>query len=105
MGEREARLEIERDRERKHVARLMRDLDSNRKRAEQAEARIRAYAKIDFALIKTALEHASFALDGVVALDEEDEGRDGGSSTCQHAKRTVDRALAALLRSSTETDR
>lgn len=47
-------------------------------------------------LIETALQHASFALDGVVALDDEDEGKDGGSDTCQHAKRTVDRALRAL---------
>jgi hypothetical protein len=37
-----ARLTKERDKERKHVARLMRDLDHNRKRAEVAEARIRA---------------------------------------------------------------
>jgi hypothetical protein len=44
-------------------------------------------------LCKLALEHASFALDGVVSLDDEDEGQDGGSATCQHAKKTVDRAL------------
>ena len=50
----------------------------------------------EVALITTALEHASFALDGVVALDDEDEGKDGGSETCQHTKRTVDRALAAI---------
>lgn len=50
----------------------------------------------DAKLIETALQHASFALDGVVALDDEDEGKDGGSDTCQHAKRTVDRALRAL---------
>lgn len=47
-------------------------------------------------LIQTALEHASFALDGVVALDDEDMGKDGGSATAQHTKRTVDRALKAL---------
>lgn len=50
----------------------------------------------DAKLVKTALEHASFALDGVVALDDEDEGKDGGSDTCQHAKRTVDRALKVM---------
>lgn len=50
----------------------------------------------DAKLIQTALEHASFALDGIVALDDEDMGKDGGSATAQHAKRTVDRALKAL---------
>lgn len=51
----------------------------------------------DGKLIQTALEHASFALDGIVALDDEDMGKDGGSATAQHTKRTVDRALKALL--------
>jgi hypothetical protein len=50
----------------------------------------------DAKLVETALQHASFALDGVVSLDDEDEGKDGGSDTCQHAKRTVDRAIRAL---------
>jgi hypothetical protein len=53
----------------------------------------------DAKLIQTALEHASFALDGIVALDDEDMGKDGGSATAQHTKRTVDRALKALLAS------
>lgn len=44
-----------------------------------------------------ALEHASFALDGVVANDDEDEGKDGGSDTCQHAKKTVDSALKKVV--------
>lgn len=48
----------------------------------------------EIALVTTALEHASFALDGVIALDDEDMGKDGGSDTCQNAKKTVDRALA-----------
>lgn len=52
----------------------------------------------EFKLIKTALEHASFALDGVVAMDEEDELPNGDSETCQHAKKTVDRALKTLMR-------
>lgn len=50
----------------------------------------------DAKLIQTALEHASFALDGIVALDDEDMGKDGGSATAQHTKRTVDRALKAI---------
>lgn len=58
----------------------------------------------DVKLIETALSHASFALDGVVALDDEDMGNDGGSDTCQHAKKTVDRALA-LLRSLSKGER
>lgn len=49
----------------------------------------------DAKLIQTALEHASFALEGIVALDDEDMGKDGGSATAQHTKRTVDRALKA----------
>jgi hypothetical protein len=40
-----AQLEKERDRERKHVARLMRDLKHNRERAEKAEATIRTGEK------------------------------------------------------------
>lgn len=51
----------------------------------------------DAKLIQTALEHASFTLDGIVALDDEDMGKDGASATAQHTKRTVDRALKALL--------
>lgn len=46
---------------------------------------------------QTALEHASFALDGVVSTDDEDEGKDGGSDTCQHAKTTVDNALKKVV--------
>lgn len=95
MGEVE-RLTRERDQERRHVARLMRDLEHNRRRAELAEGALLASGKLDLALIKTALSHASFALDGVVALDDEDEGKNGGSATCQAAKKTVDRALASL---------
>lgn len=59
-------------------------------------AGVRILGPDDAKLVETALQHASFALDGVVALDDEDEGKDGGSDTCQHAKRTVDRALAAI---------
>lgn len=59
-------------------------------------AGIRLLGPDDAKLIETALTHASFALDGVVALDDEDEGKDGGSDTCQHAKRTVDRALKRI---------
>lgn len=61
-----------------------------------ASAGYRILGPDDAKLIETALQHASFALDGVVSLDDEDEGKDGGSDTCQHAKRTVDRALRAL---------
>jgi hypothetical protein len=65
--------------------------------AEHAKAApvsdVGALPKSTLDLVKTALEHASFALDGVVSLDDEDEGKDGGSDTCQHAKKTVDRAL------------
>lgn len=57
---------------------------------------IRLIGPDDAKLIETALTHASFALDGVVALDDEDEGNGGGSDTCQHAKRTVDRALKRI---------
>ncbi len=82
----------ERDKERKHVARLMRDLESARKRAERGEA----LASLDLTLVETALAHASFALDGVTAEDDEDMGKDGGSATCQATKKTVDRALSKV---------
>lgn len=100
------RLQTERNRERKHVARLMEERDSARRELEAANGRIIAlnqkalssiYPVLE--LCKLALEHASFALDGVVSLDEEDEGKDGGSDTCQHAKKTVDRALKKLVAS------
>lgn len=64
--------------------------------AALTSAGIRLIGPDDAKLIETALTHASFALDGVVALDDEDEGKDGGSDTCQHAKRTVDRALKRI---------
>lgn len=82
----------ERDKERKHVARLMRDLESARKRAERGEV----LASLDLTLVETALAHASFALEGVVAEDDEDMGKDGGSATCQATKKTVDRALSKV---------
>jgi chromosome segregation ATPase len=36
---------------------------------------------------------ASHCLDGIVSMDDEDQGKDGGSATCQAVKKTVDRAL------------
>ena len=42
------------------------------------------------------LEHAAHVLDGVTALDEEDEGADGGSATCQAVLRTVKSALKRI---------
>lgn len=39
------------------------------------------------------LEHASQCLDSIVSMDDEDQGKDGGSATCQAVKKTADRAL------------
>ena len=72
------------------------EVDDDRKfwkdKATRAESKLADAAGV-LEPTKTALEHALFALDGVVSLDDEDEGKDGGSDTCQHAKKTVDRAL------------
>lgn len=94
------RIRKERDRERKHVSKLMEERDHARKALDAANGRIRELhhnpasgARATFERCRIALEHASHALDGVVSLDDEDEGKDGGSATCQHAKRTVDGAL------------
>lgn len=93
-----ARMERLLEVERKHVAKLMEERDHARTQLALANARLLSGQVADaLALAKTALEHASFALDGVVALDPEDEGKDGGSDTCQHAKRTVDRALKKVI--------
>jgi len=64
-------------------------------RANAAEAEATRLREV-LPLVETALSHASFALDGIVALDDEDMGKAGGSATCQAAKRTVDRALKSV---------
>ncbi|MBN9236056.1 hypothetical protein QV13_12555 [Mesorhizobium hungaricum] len=66
-----------------------------RRHADAAEAEV-ARLREALPLVETALSHASFALDGVIAMDDEDMGKDGGSATCQDTQRTVDRALKSL---------
>lgn len=71
-------------------------------RAEQAEADLAAArAEIDrlregLRSTETPLTHASQCLDGIVSMDEEDEGENGGSATCQAVKKVVDRALKRI---------
>lgn len=46
--------------------------------------------------IAKALTYAAQCLDGVVSMDEEDEGKDGGSATCQSCLKLVNRALGKV---------
>lgn len=45
---------------------------------------------------KKALEYSQHALDCVVALDDEDEGKDGGSATCQDCVKINKRAISLI---------
>lgn len=46
--------------------------------------------------IAKALTYAAQCLDGVISMDEEDEGKDGGSATCQSCVNLVNRALGKV---------
>lgn len=91
------RLETERDRERKHVSRLMQERDHARQSLRQANDRIAKLLAV-LGRNKTALEYASQCLNGITANDDEDAAPDGYSKTCRDAKRVVDSSLTALIR-------
>lgn len=47
---------------------------------------------------KEALEYSNHCLDGVTASEDEDEGEDGGSATCQACVKINKRALRSISR-------
>jgi hypothetical protein len=74
-------------------------LDRNRRVVSFGPGSVFAFvrwAANDHGTIISRLDILRAVAPGVVALDEEDEGKDGGSDTCQHVKRTVDRALKSV---------
>ena len=91
------RLTRERDKERKHVSKLMNERDQSRSSLRQANERI-----ISMRLIlennRAALDYASQCLDGITAIEDEDATPDGYSKTCREAKCLVDSASKATLR-------
>jgi len=53
---------------------------------------------------RKALEYSNQCLSGVISLDDEDEGKDGGSATCQDCIKINNRAIKSIERALQDAD-